>query len=257
MRDYYLQILGLTSDATDEEIRKAYRTKSKMYHPDVNKSEDAAELFHRIKEAYDYLTKEPELYQTFFREEEALSEREKWRIIARQRAKERAVEKARYQQELIRRMVKYFTPVAGVILLFNLLLALDFSLPYKNYEQKILGVSPVYVGRGEVYSYDDITFSDFTMRFKKGKLRLISQYKEGVVVATSLLKVPMKALIMIEGETLKYRQSYNIYYVFGYVIPPMLLTGLLFFRLKKHMHRLNAAIVIAIFSVYQVVIFLY
>ena len=30
------QILGISSDATDDEVKKAYRTLSKKYHPDAN-----------------------------------------------------------------------------------------------------------------------------------------------------------------------------------------------------------------------------
>ncbi|MFA0964018.1 DnaJ domain-containing protein [Roseivirga sp. BDSF3-8] len=263
MREYYLQILDLGNDATKEDIRKAYRNKSKKYHPDVNKSQDAAELFHRIKEAYDYLTKEPELHQTVFQEEEELSEREKWRIIARQRAKERAIEQQRYQQELIRKIVKYFTPAACIIIMINGILALDFMLPFKSHEQEIVDRSAVFVGnmngRGsyisEEYRYDELIFSDYTMRFDKRTVPATDQYDHAVVKATSLLNIPMKALITINGVTKQYRQAYNIYYIFGYVIPPMLLTGLLFFRLKKPMARLNAAIVMFIFSIYQLMVF--
>ena len=30
------QIFGISSDATDDEVKKAYRTLSKKYHPDAN-----------------------------------------------------------------------------------------------------------------------------------------------------------------------------------------------------------------------------
>lgn len=51
----YYKILGLQPDATIEQLKKAYRNKARLYHPDLNSRKDAAEIFIAINEAYEYL----------------------------------------------------------------------------------------------------------------------------------------------------------------------------------------------------------
>ena len=52
----HYQVLGLNSNATSDEIKKAYRKLSKIYHPDINKSPEAENKFKEISEAYQVLT---------------------------------------------------------------------------------------------------------------------------------------------------------------------------------------------------------
>ena len=56
-RDYY-EVLGVSKSASKEEIRKAYRTLSKKFHPDINKEANASEKFQEVKEAYEVLSDE-------------------------------------------------------------------------------------------------------------------------------------------------------------------------------------------------------
>lgn len=53
-KDYY-EILGVKRDATEAEIKSAYRKLARKYHPDVNKTKEAESKFKDINEAYEVL----------------------------------------------------------------------------------------------------------------------------------------------------------------------------------------------------------
>lgn len=63
MRDPY-NVLGLERGASDDEIKKAYRTLSRKYHPDANinnpNKEQAEEKFKEVQQAYDAILQEKE-----------------------------------------------------------------------------------------------------------------------------------------------------------------------------------------------------
>lgn len=54
-RDYY-EVLGISKDATDEEVKKAFRKLAFKYHPDHNHDNGAAESFKEVNEAYEVLS---------------------------------------------------------------------------------------------------------------------------------------------------------------------------------------------------------
>ena len=53
-KDYY-KIMGLSRDAGQDEIKRAYRKLARKYHPDVSKEKDAEAKFKELGEAYEVL----------------------------------------------------------------------------------------------------------------------------------------------------------------------------------------------------------
>src|SRR5581483_11835606 len=54
-RDYY-EVLGVSKNATADEIKSQYRKLALKFHPDRNKSPDASEYFKEVSEAYAILS---------------------------------------------------------------------------------------------------------------------------------------------------------------------------------------------------------
>jgi hypothetical protein len=87
LTDYY-ELLGLHADSSVEEIKKAYRKKARLYHPDINPSTDARDMFIRITEAYDFLITNHEMISA---DEQSYNQAmEEWRKYRQNRSRKRA-----------------------------------------------------------------------------------------------------------------------------------------------------------------------
>jgi hypothetical protein len=90
--DYY-DILGIKSISSVDEIKKAYRKKAREFHPDINHSPDAKDMFIALTEAYEFLITYREKIAS---DEEAIKRAmEDWRKYRQFRSHQRATVYAR------------------------------------------------------------------------------------------------------------------------------------------------------------------
>jgi hypothetical protein len=92
LTDYY-EILGLPVNSSIDEIKKAYRKKARLYHPDINPSPDAKDRFISITEAYEFLMANHDKIRT---DDQAYQQAmEDWRKYRQDRSRKRATVYAR------------------------------------------------------------------------------------------------------------------------------------------------------------------
>ena len=85
--DYY-QLLGLNVHASVEDIKRAYRQKARLYHPDINHAPDAKDKFILVTEAYEFLIAN---YGKLGNDDEAYRQAmEDWRKYRQDRSRQRA-----------------------------------------------------------------------------------------------------------------------------------------------------------------------
>ncbi len=143
MTNYY-HILGVTPNATLEQIKKAYRTKAKLCHPDINDAVDAHEQFILVNEAYEYLLNTTGHHTNTIKRNREKAQKQaayqqKWEQEERQKARERAQEYARMKYEAYLQSDVYRTTEAiNVVVDFFitlLVLAIIFVLPILSYRE--------------------------------------------------------------------------------------------------------------------------
>ena len=251
MQNKYLEILELEPGASKTDIRAAYRRLSKKYHPDISRDADARERFIRINEAYRFLTRvglHPG--HTLADDEDPHAEVfDQWRQQARDYAMWKTREAEKRQSDMVRTILFGFNSAVFVILLFNVLLAVDFLLPPKEAEQEITRVVPVYENQGKnaAYRYDDVHFSDYRMRFEADNFKYDHAQPKGVLFFTPLFNKPIFFKAIRNGEAVTYFQVYNVYRIFGFIIPVIL--GVLFLY-RFVMKSIDPQLTLAIFTIF-------
>lgn len=134
MRNAY-KILGLSPDASEAEIKKAYRTLAKIHHPDISDGDPSK--FLEISQAYEYLLNPNVQFKTG-NGNSSTQEKEAEKAARFERAKRQFkeqqykefVEQERYFNKLTRGIRrKIFNSILYVSVLLNIVLLVDFIIP--------------------------------------------------------------------------------------------------------------------------------
>lgn len=144
MQNYY-QILGVSTHASQEEIRSAYRKLVVKYHPDRNPDPEAAERIREINLAYDVLgdadkRRKYDLARTMSRSQEPASPPAPAHRDPAYRRRAYAPPQNRQPvvSEWMRRYRKYSYKLSGVAFVFCLILVIDAVIPSRTVQEKVI-----------------------------------------------------------------------------------------------------------------------
>ncbi len=153
--DHY-KVLEVSTTASREEIRAAYKRMAKMYHPDVNRSASAHRLFQHILESYRVLS-DPALRAQYdasrvsrfaYKEYNPQSDR---RTTHRRNPQSYRASPPVRQEDLIRPYMKYAYTFSWIGFALALLLAVDYFGPARIHDETI---SQVYILPGAPSGHD-------------------------------------------------------------------------------------------------------
>ncbi|MFO7575448.1 MAG: J domain-containing protein [Bacteroidales bacterium] len=121
--DYY-KVLGLSEGCSLNDLKRAYRTKARQYHPDLNRHPSAPDLFIRVSEAYEFLHN---ALSGAFQNDRSYNEKIKqWEEYHRQRARARAEYYSRTRYENFTRSSTYKTTriFDGTLIIYGMVVSL-------------------------------------------------------------------------------------------------------------------------------------
>lgn len=123
LADYY-EVLGLPANSSIDEIKKSYRKKARLYHPDINPAPDAKDRFISITEAYEFLIAN---HETIKIDEQAYKQAmDDWRKYRQDRSRQRATAYARtsYGQFRNTRFYKTTRIFDGTTIIFSFIISI-------------------------------------------------------------------------------------------------------------------------------------
>jgi DnaJ domain len=254
MKDYYA-ILGVREEASQVEIKRAYRMMAFQYHPDENPGADAEALIKEINEAYDTLSDVDKKVVYDQRRHNplrdiAVDEPVKRHRDPRYRSQNpRPLEKPAYYA-LIERWHKYVIWINAISVIVFLLLTLDYVMPYKTSDEVMKLIHASYSARGGFQNY--IVTTESGKRFKAYRLASSNVGDTITVVQTRIYGIVMK--MSSHPEQIEQKM--------GYIYGPLMIMPIALFisggvgimNRKKLISSFNCGVVSAILLIITLVL---
>ncbi len=223
LKDYY-KVLHLSSTATSDEIKKAYRKLALQFHPDKNPSPQAKAVFQEINEAYDVLSDPVKKNNYDFRLNQSSqpktshsgekSNTENYRPFHKYSGKQKFKNKDPYKHFAVKG--KFFS---SFIFFFCLILSLDYLIS-QRYDNTI--VEDISSFEAQTANYTDhynhkILSSKIDFNFNSESANSITPYDTISVDITPIFGI-VKSCHPASDEKLNYADGFSIYYPFTFLI---------------------------------------
>lgn len=252
MANEYLEILGLAPGATEQDIKIAYRKLAKKYHPDISKNQQAKQQFIKITEAYKFLTEvgpKPNHEQVGFNYNPQRAEYTAWRKEAQAYARQKAAEEAAYQRNVMNKFYSYFNVAAVILILFNLLIILDYYLPAESHDLEIFYARQLMYSDPSgvtVHQYDQLTFEDLELRVKPDGAQDITN-EIATIITTPIFDTIKQVKLQVEGGERVLTPFNRLYRLIKFIIPLAFFFTIAYFFLKDWQYnKLTLAVISSI-----------
>ncbi|MFM6933874.1 MAG: J domain-containing protein [Flavobacteriales bacterium] len=238
MRGSAYKIFGLNPGASEEEIRKRYRSLVKKYHPDVNKEPNAQQTFLSIQDAYEELLKGPEKEPEQVVEEDFETHYRAYRSHAQAKFEERKKREetemnALYEKLQSGHIYLLHRIIAYVGLVLSLLLFIDNFLPTRL-ENQVVGSYSTDVYQSMNGNFVSLACTNTGERF------FLNSFSNNYFDTNPFIQVEKTAIfhqpIEVQSFCMGYLQKIPIHFTFYWaqaVLYPFFLLPFIFLRYRK------------------------
>jgi curved DNA-binding protein CbpA len=242
LKNYYF-ILGLTTNARENEIKQAYRKLALQFHPDKNSSKEAAAIFIEINEAYEILSDPQQKFQydqLLLGSTDSKPHRDP-RYRPRPPGSYSGTSKKKEILEFMQANLTYALMASRIALLFSAVLIADYTLPPEKLKREVINLDLQRELRGD---------RTIQLQLEDGETMTLNQktaleFRQGssiTIYRSKIFSVPM--ILENERTHFKTKVLLSIYGNFAFVPLVLLITSLLgTFYWKGTEFRFNLGVV--------------